>query len=209
MEISDALFQKFGKDFAAGTLLFREGDVGQEMYVIHAGSVAITKHVRGQDKLLATLRQGEFFGEMAILNNKPRSATATVAEDAKLLVITAKVFEAMMLGSNEIALRMVTRMAARLQEADDLIENLLHRDADSRVVHFLLRYARSFGGTVPYLAEDLPREVGVAVEEIKVVYDKLIKKGLIDVGEEDTKVIDIDKLEQFMGFLDMREQFGD
>src|SRR5439155_481025 len=76
----DALFQRFGKEFRRGDVLFREGEPGKEMYVIQAGKVNITKTVRETEKILATLGAGEFFGEMSILNHKPRSAGAVVPE---------------------------------------------------------------------------------------------------------------------------------
>src|SRR5438105_12720146 len=92
--VSEGL-ERFGKTFPAGTILFSEGDDGEEMYVIQSGRVQLTRMVRGREAHLATLPPGEFFGEMAIVNNQPRSATATVLEDAHLLVIDARTFEAM------------------------------------------------------------------------------------------------------------------
>ena len=120
-----------------GTVLFREGEPGKEMYVVQQGRVTISKKVGDVEKILASLGPGEFFGEMSILNNKPRSATATCAEDSKLLVIDAKTFEAMIRGNAEIAIRMIKKLADRLAEANEQIENLLFADASSRVVHFL------------------------------------------------------------------------
>ena len=117
----DALFQRFGKEFKRGDVLFREGEPGKEMYVIQSGKVNITKTVRENAKILATLGAGEFFGEMSILNNKPRSAGAVVAEDAKLLVIDPKTFEAMIRGNVEIAVRLIKKLSDRLQEADEQI----------------------------------------------------------------------------------------
>ncbi len=74
----DTLFQRFGKEFPKGTVLFREGEPGKEMFVLQAGRVVITKTVRDEQKMLAVLGPGEFFGEMALISNKPRNATATV-----------------------------------------------------------------------------------------------------------------------------------
>ena len=121
----DQLFQRFGREFRKGHVLFREGEPGREMFVVQSGKVNITKTVRETEKILATLGPGEFFGEMAILNNKPRSAGATMAEDGKLLVIDPRMFEAMIRGNVEIAVRLIKKLSDRLQEADDQIENLL------------------------------------------------------------------------------------
>src|SRR5438034_11292663 len=79
----DQLFQRFGREFRKGHVLFREGEPGKEMYVVQAGKVNITKTVRETEKILATLGAGEFFGEMSILNNKPRSAGAVVRSEER------------------------------------------------------------------------------------------------------------------------------
>ena len=61
---SGELLRRFGRDFPRGTVLFREGDPGGEMYVVHRGKVGITTRVGAVEKVLTTLGQGEFFGEM-------------------------------------------------------------------------------------------------------------------------------------------------
>ena len=146
--VEEQLFQKFGRAYPEGSVLFHEGERGDEMYVIQSGRVQISMQVRGIDRTLSVLEPGEFLGEMALLNNKPRSATATVLEEARLLVIDEKTFEAMIRGNSEIALRMIKKLAARLQEADDQIENLLLKDNNSKVVHALTRMIRA-GKPVP------------------------------------------------------------
>src|ERR687891_1303371 len=145
MGAEETLFQRFGKEFPKGTVLFRDGDPGKEMYVLQSGKVAISKRVRDVEKGLATLGPGEFFGEMAIISNKPRNATATVSQDARLLVIDPKTFEGMIRGNSEIAVRMIKKLAERLSEADAQIENLLHHDPSSRVVHYLISACQGRG----------------------------------------------------------------
>src|SRR5919201_6769932 len=103
----DALFQRVGREFRRGDVLFREGEPGKEMYVVQAGKVNITKTVRDTEKILATLGAGEFLGEMALLNNKPRSAGAVVAEDAKLPVIDPHTLEGLIPGNGEISVRLI------------------------------------------------------------------------------------------------------
>ncbi|HEY6107016.1 MAG TPA: Crp/Fnr family transcriptional regulator [Anaeromyxobacteraceae bacterium] len=214
MGAEDQLFQRFGRGFPRGTVLFREGEPGKEMYVVQSGRVDISKRVGGADKLLSTLGQGEFFGEMSILNNAPRSATATCAEDSKLLVIDPKTFEAMIRGNAEIALRMIKKLADRLQEADHQIENLLMRDAGSRVVHRLLvqaeKTARGGGAArIETSAPDLAARVGVKPEQVDDVLMKLLKAKIVAVHPDAIVVPDVAKLRQFLEFLQMKAQFGD
>ncbi len=142
---SSPLFEKFGKIIPKGTVLFREGDIGQEMYIIQSGRVKISKTVRNIEKTLSVIGKGEFFGEMAILNDKPRSATAEVVDDSEILVIDRNTFETMIKGNTEIALRIIKKLSQRLQEADNQIENLLIKDNTSRLVNLLAKIAKDKG----------------------------------------------------------------
>ena len=211
----DMLFQRFGRSYVKGTVLFREGEKGDEMYVIQSGRVQVSMKVRGVEKVLSMLQPGEFFGEMAILNGKPRSATAVVSEDAKLLVIDSKTFEAMIRGNSEIALRMIKKLSARLQEADDQIENLLLKDHNSKVVHALARMAETMGTPVErgvfirILPEELAAKVGLAVEKVNEVVAKLTKAKIVSATKEGLVISDPTKLRKFLEFLEMKEQFGD
>src|SRR4051812_3912309 len=107
--MSDSLFPRFGREYAAGDVLFREGEPGELMFVIQTGAVRISKQVGGDEKVLAVLGPGEFLGEMAILNGKPRTATATVIEDARCLLIEAKTLESMVARNTEIAVRLIKK----------------------------------------------------------------------------------------------------
>lgn len=211
----EVLFQRFGRSYAKSTVLFREGDRGEEMYVLQSGQVQISMKVRGVEKVLSTLQPGEFFGEMAILNGKPRSATAVVSEDAKLLVIDSKTFEAMIRGNSEIALRMIKKLASRLQEADDQIENLLLKDHNSKVVHSLARLAETEGTPVErgifvrILPEELGAKVGITVDKVNEVVAKLTKAKIVSATKDGLIVSDVGRLKKFLEFLEMKEQFGD
>ena len=210
----DALFQRFGKEFKKGEVLFKEGDVGKEMFVVQAGKVNITKTVRDTEKVLATLGAGEFFGEMAILNQKPRSAGAVMAEDGKLLVIDPKTFEAMIRGNVEIAVRLIKKLSDRLQEADDQIENLLLRDPNSRVVHFLMQQARRGkdtpqGKLVTVNLNELHNRMGLLLEEVQEAVTKTAKARIIGVVPEGIVIPDLVKMHKYLEFLEMKERFGD
>jgi len=215
MADSDKLFERFGREFPPGTVIFKEGAVGNEMYVIQSGKINITKKARDQEKLLVTLGPGAFFGEMAIINNKPRSAGAVVVESARLLVIGPKTFDAMIRGNAEIAVRMIKILAQRLQEADEQIENLMLKDHNSRVVHYLTHLASKGqsvpGGTlVDVVVESLSQKIGLEVAEINEVLDKLMKAKLIRKHEEGGLLVhDVNRLREFLEFLEMKEKFGD
>src|SRR5262249_59891852 len=163
----EALFQRFGKEFPKGTVLFREGETGKEMFVLQSGRVVITKTVRDTEKTLAMLGPGEFFGEMALISNKPRNATAVVEETSRLLVIDPKTFEGMIRGNSEIAVRMIKKLAERLSDADAQIENLLMADPSSRVIQHMLHLCQTRGRAgeegieIDFPVKELPRELAV------------------------------------------------
>ncbi len=210
----DPLFQRFGREFPRGTVLFREGEPGKEMYVVHQGRVAITKTVGEVEKILSTLGPGEFLGEMAILNNKPRSATAICAEDCQLLVIDAKTFETMIRSNAEIAVRLIKKLSDRLAEANEQIENLLLTDAASRVVHWLAvtaeRGTRTAAGLkIDMAPRDLAARVGVKPDQADEALMKLLKAKMVSVHPDGFVVADLDKLRHFLEFLQMKAQFGD
>ena len=211
----DALFQRFGREFKRGDVLFNEGDVGREMYVIQTGKVNISKKVREVEKVLATLGTGEFFGEMAIISNKPRTATATVAENAKLLVLDPKTFEAMIRGNAEIAVRMIKKLADRLLEADAQIENLLLGDAASRIVHYLAHAAESRGKKSPQglrvdvQSSELAKVLGIKEAQISDVLSKLDKARIATSSDDSVTIPDVKKLREFLEFLEMKQKFGE
>ena len=212
--MSDALFSRFGREFRAGEVLFREGEHGEEMYVIQTGVVQILKHVGAQDRPLATLGRGEFVGEMALLNDKPRTATAMVLEDAQCLVIDKATLEHMIAHSTEIAMRLVKKLARRLDSADEMIQILLNPDPKARVLLSLRRQAESFGEDtglgvrVHSSAADLSREVGVEVEHVRDVLERL--RRLRIASEDDMGgivIMDLPRLLEFLEFIEMPRRF--
>jgi CRP-like cAMP-binding protein len=212
--MSDPLSLRLGRDFPAGNVLFREGETGDEMYVIQAGLVQILKQVGGGMRPLATLGRGEFLGEMAILNGKPRTATAVVLEKARCIVIDAATLEQMISNNAEIAIRLVKKLARRLDAADELIQILLHPDPNARVLHGLKRHAESFGESTDegvrlgVSAADLAREVGVEEDQVLDVMSRL--KRLRIAGEAANGailVLDAPRLLEFMEFLEMPRKF--
>ncbi|MEZ0312842.1 MAG: Crp/Fnr family transcriptional regulator [Myxococcota bacterium] len=211
----DKLYERFGREFPKDHPLFKDGEAGKEMFVVQSGKVRIHKNVRDVEKVLAVLGPGEFFGEMSILNNKPRSASATVDEPAKLLVIDPKTFEAMVRGNAEIAVRLIKKLAGRLQEADDQIENLLLRDHNSRVVHFLSHIAAKQGTQtaeglqLEITLKDIASKIGLEIEPVNEVMNKLIRSRLVKLTETGVVIHDVNKLREFLEFLEMKEKFGD
>jgi CRP-like cAMP-binding protein len=109
--------------FAAGTIVFSEGDLGLTMYVIESGEVEISKRIGEESRVLATLEKGDFFGEMCMLEDEfPRSATAIATSDVDAVIIDQSAFTYILRHNPEIAVRMMRKLAVRLRRTNQLIE---------------------------------------------------------------------------------------
>jgi CRP/FNR family cyclic AMP-dependent transcriptional regulator len=223
--VNDVL-ERFARDFEAGTVLFEEGQPGDYMYVVQQGEVEIRRSVGETERVLAVLASGEFFGEMAILNGRPRSATAVVRTHARLIVIEGKTFEAMLRARPEIALRIIKSLATRLESANQHVELLLLPTANHRVVQCLrhmaeeqmqLAGAHFNAGTailVPKGIEDIAARVGLPVHEVSDVVDRLRAARLVLLAEDagiqgDGFIVpEVGRLLEFLEFLNLKDRFG-
>jgi CRP/FNR family transcriptional regulator, cyclic AMP receptor protein len=210
-DIQAQLFSRFGKKFPANAILFHEGDLGEEMYIIQSGRVKISKKIRGVEKTLATLEKGEFFGEMAILNDKPRSASAETLEACEMLVIDRKTFDALIRGNAEIAVRFIKRLADRLREANDQMESLMIKDNTSRLVSILAKAVREQkkAGEFAMTIEDLAGMAGIEGALVRSILEKLANVRIIEVVADKVFIRNQDQVERLVRYLEMREIFGE
>ncbi len=214
MGIEEKLFERYGRTVPAGKVIFRDSEPGRDMFIIQRGKVKITKRVGKIDKTLAVLKKGDFFGEMSILNDRPRSATAVAEAECDLLVIDRKTFEAMVNGKPEIALRIIKKLAARLQEADHQIENLLIKDNTAKVVNYIARLLPdgnkgADGVDLGVGTDDVADIIGLSGEQVSAVVTKLVKAHMVGVHAGRLVVTDPGQLQRFVKYLDMRDKFGE
>lgn len=195
--MNDAL-ERFARDFPAGAVVFEEGQPGHDMYIVLSGEIEIRRAVGGVERVLAVLASGEFFGEMAILSGRPRSATAVVRSPARLLVIDGTTFEAMLRARPEIALRLIKALAARLDSTNHHVELLLLPTPNHRVIQCLRQMAeeqiaRARPGAelphgtavfVPRSASEIAERAELAVDEVDQVLDRLRAAQLVLRAED-------------------------
>jgi uncharacterized membrane protein len=113
------------------TRLFRQGDNGDALYLIESGRVRIS--IRGDDKqelTLAELAQGDFFGEMAIIDGRQRSADAQVIEEARLAILSRDAFLSFVRSNPDVALKMLSALTDRLRRTDELLRSRVSRNAN-------------------------------------------------------------------------------
>ena len=118
-------------NYSAGDVIFAQGDLGTEMFIIIEGEVEIIKHINDESHVLSHLEKGDFFGEMALLENVPRTADAVAKTDVKAILINGSRFDDMLRKNPEIAVRIIRKYSKRLREANTLLERLVGREVDA------------------------------------------------------------------------------
>ena len=133
--------------FADGDIVFREGELTRDMYVIHEGRVEIIKQAGGHDVQLAVLERGSFFGEMSLLEGLPRSATVRALGPCKLLVLRPGSLLMLIRRDPTFAFEMLQQMSRRIRE---LNEKLVQKVAIAEFGNRLARSAIIASATAEY-----------------------------------------------------------
>ena len=152
--VTEAATRANERRIAKGTVIFRQGDAGDDMFVVVAGRVRLTLDVGGDVKEVAVFGTGEFFGELSALTGAPRTATAEAIDDTTLLVIDRDAFGMLVQDDLEIVYRMMRTQSRRLSLANEPIQQFGRKLGRIRVVAQFLRQMR--GGTA------LPCKVAVS-----------------------------------------------
>ena len=146
MKIDKSTFEQHVRFFDPGAVIFSENDESVEMFIIIQGLVEIRKSTgQSSNKILATLQKGDMFGEMAIIEKQPRSATAVAVQPTRVLVLNEKLYDSM-LGSNpDFARKMNKVLSERIRRADSIIQNILSTNRQNQLWAGLVQYAREKG----------------------------------------------------------------
>ncbi|HEY0761128.1 MAG TPA: DUF1003 domain-containing protein [Pyrinomonadaceae bacterium] len=119
------------KKVSQNTRLFKQGDKGDAMYLIESGRVRISiRDDDDQELTLAELAQGDFFGEMSIIDGRQRSADAKVIEDAQFAILSRDVFLSFVRSNPDVALEMLSALTDRLRRTDELLRSRVSRNAN-------------------------------------------------------------------------------
>lgn len=206
----DRLLRRFGRRWAAGEVVFNEGDDGQEMYILQEGRVRLAKRVRAVEKSLLILRPGDLFGENALIEGQPRACTAVALTDCMTLALDVTTFESLLKTDSAIALRLVRLLVRRLKEAEDQIENMMIRDAQSKIVNTLLKLAqeartRGDDGGISLSPMELSSRVGLDVDSVKRGVQQLRDSQYVQLREERIQIPDLEALRGLYQLLGMKE----
>ncbi len=174
----------FRRPMAKGRAVFSAGEMSQSLYLILSGRTKVQmSDAEGKEVILAVLGPGEFFGEMALIDEQPRSATVVTLEACEFLTINKEDFHACLAKNAEMAMLIMRGLVKRLREADRKIESLALLDVYGRVARVLLEFSE-IEGHQRVLRDKLPRQdvakmIGASREMVSRVMKGLETDGFI------------------------------
>jgi CRP/FNR family transcriptional regulator, cyclic AMP receptor protein len=146
MKIDKSTFEQHVRFFDQGAVIFKENDDGNEMFIIIQGMVEIRKSTgQSSSKILTALQKGDMFGEMAIIEKQPRSATAVAVQPTRVLVLNEKLYENMIGSNPDFARKMNKVLSERIRRADAIIQNIMTTNRQNQLWAGLNQYAREKG----------------------------------------------------------------
>ena len=194
----------FTRSFPKDTMIFSENMPGKEMYIIQKGSVKITKIVNDNEVLLAVLKQGDMFGEMSLIESKPRTASVIAFEDAVLLAVNRENFARMVKNQPQIIARLTTTLAERIwfiykQLANTLLTNPIGQMYDALLIQLEKARVPIRSGepyTFDFGIKELISMVGLPMAEGNQVIRDLLKNTKIKAVENRIFTSDIEEIDK-------------
>ena len=194
--------KSFVKRFKTDTMIFSESMPGDELYIIQQGSVKITKIIDDREVLLAVLKSGDIFGEMALIEDKPRSASAVAYEDTTLLSINKSNFYQIIAAQPQISERITTLFAERIwliykQLANTQINSTLGRLYDSLFTQLEKARIPVIAGknhTFDFGTSELINMIGLSEVEGDEAIRELFRNNKIRVDQNRIHITDVEEL---------------
>ena len=169
-----------------GSAVMREGGPADCLYVVLSGRLKVSMgEADGKETILSIIGPGEFFGEMSLIDDNPRSATVTAIESCELLAITRRDFRRCLVENSNLAMAVMRVLVRRLREADRKIGSLAMLDVYGRVARLLLDMSESVNGqrvvTKRISKQDIAKMIGASREMVHKVMKDLQVSGYIEV----------------------------
>ena len=218
-EAQARLVSRYGRRFAAGTVLFRDGEPATEAFLLQDGRVRLLKQAGRMERSLRVVRPGDLFGESALLRGAARSSTAVALDDVVTLAFDHATFEQVLATSPEVAGRVLNQLIRRMRDAEDQIEILMLRDGQSKVVVALMKFAqqeqqaqsdeaRNPTGQISLTLSplELSAQVGLDVDTVKRIVAQLRETGHIRIQDERVEVPNLDSLRDLYTLLGIKDQ---
>ncbi len=192
------------RSYPKNTMIFSENEPGTELYIIQRGVVKISKIVEDNEVLLALLKTGDIFGEMALLENKPRSASAIANEDVTVMAVNKSNFERMVQSQPQLITKLTTLLADRLwliykQLANTLIQDPLGRLYDALNLQLEKNRVPTASGnpyTFPFGPKELMNMVGLSAEKGNPYIKKMFENKKIRLADQKISTTDVEEIQK-------------
>jgi CRP-like cAMP-binding protein len=189
--------------YPKNSVILFEDDPGDALYVVATGQVKVVLIGEdGREVILSVLGEGEFFGEMALIDDEPRSAHVIAMEDSTLVVLRREDFQNILMQVPAIALALLKELSRRLRRGDEKVGSLVLLDVNGRVAQLLLELADEEGGeriTRRLTHHTIAQMIGSSRETVSRTMRDLVDKGLIHISRKDITIKDRATLEAAAG----------
>ena len=191
------------KAYPKNSVILFEDDPGDALFVVATGQVKVVLIGEdGREVILSVLGVGQFFGEMSLIDDEPRSAHVIAMEDSNLVVLRREDFEAILVQTPAIAVALLRELTRRLRQADEKVGSLVLLDVHGRVARLMLEMADEEGGeriTRRLTHHTIAQMIGSSRETVSRTMRDLVDKGHIGVSRKDIVIRDRGALEQSAG----------
>ena len=188
------------KSYPKGSVILFEDDPGDSLFVVRSGRVKVVLVGEdGREVILGVLGVGEHFGELSLIDDRPRSAHVIAMEDATLLVLRREDFRRRVEATPAIAWALLNQLSRRLRRADDQIGGLVLLDVSGRIAQLLLQYADEAGAETiekPLTHQTIAQMIGASRETVSRAMKEFQEQGLITVERRRITIADRPRLKQ-------------
>ena len=188
------------RSFPKGSVIVFEDDPGDALYLVARGQVKVVLIGEdGREVILSVLGEGNFFGEMSLIDEKPRSATVIAMVDSIVLVLRREDFQARLRTSPEIAIALLRELSRRLRRADEKIGSLVLLDVNGRLADLILRLAEEEGGdriTKKLTHNVLAQMIGSSRETVSRTMRDFVERELVQVSRKEITILNRPLLER-------------
>jgi CRP/FNR family cyclic AMP-dependent transcriptional regulator len=202
------LVGRYGRHFVAGETLFKEGDVANEAFLLQDGRVRLLKRVRMVERSLIVLKQGDLFGESALIDSAARNSTAVALTDGSVLVLDRTTFRPLLEHYPSISVRLLEQLTRRVRDAEDQIEIMMVKDTQSKIVAALLKLVQRSTGAAEIAISpvELSTRVGLDVETVKRGVQRLREQQYVRIVDERVEIPDVEALRRLYVLLGTKEE---
>lgn len=197
------LLEKFGRIYAPGDVVFCEFEDGKECFVVHSGEVSILKVSSGAEKILAILKEGDIFGEMGVLEGKPRTATAIALTELTVLALDLRGLQALVQAQPFFAFQLGKTLARRIIQSFRHVSNLSIDNPRLRIVDMLLwkmEEPKEEGGQhmTPHTIQEIADFAGLPVAEADRVLREYSDLGRIKILPDKIVISDLRSMKRLL-----------